>query len=374
MKKTVYFILQHLCTGGVEICVTNVANALVRRGYQVVFLSLLQNNELAEIIDPLVKIDYLTPLKAGGNFSVFYKLRRKLLCRVVLYRKLRKIRESIVISTRNEYSVMVSKLVSSDNLKIAQLHHDYIDRKEIINDFKYKYNRIDYFFILTDDVRVEIMDIMKGNNTYTKCVTVPNFIPRQISLRSNKRTEIALAVGRLSTEKGFLRLLDVWKLVDKQSEGKYQLYIIGEGSERMHLEMRIKELKLHNAVRLLGLLPNSEVAEWMQKSRIYCMSSFTEAFSMVLLEAMGNGLPQVAFDVRVGPRNLILEGETGYLVKDGDIETYAARVLSMFSDSNQWQKMSIASKLRFNAFSEKNVIDKWEQVFNRVSTQIRAIF
>lgn len=59
---------------------------------------------------------------------------------------------------------------------------------------------------------------------------------------------------------------------------------------------------------------------------------------MVLLEAMGNGLPQVAFDVRVGPRNLILEGETGYLVKDGDIETYAARVLSMFSDSNQWQK------------------------------------
>lgn len=145
MKKTVYFILQHLCTGGVEICVTNVANALVRRGYQVVFLSLLQNNELAEIIDPLVKIDYLTPLKAGGNFSVFYKLRRKLLCRVVLYRKLRKIRESIVISTRNEYSVMVSKLVSSDNLKIAQLHHDYIDRKEIINDFKYKYNRIDYF-------------------------------------------------------------------------------------------------------------------------------------------------------------------------------------------------------------------------------------
>ena len=365
MKKTVYFILQHLCTGGVEICVTNVANALVRRGYQVVFLSLLQNNELAEIIDPLVKIDYLTPLKAGSNFSVFYKLRRKLLCRVALYRKLRKIRESIVISTRNEYSVMVSKLVSSDNLKIAQLHHDYIDRKGIINDFKYKYNRIDYFFILTDDVRVEIMDIMKGNNTYTKCVTVPNFIPRQISLRSNKRTEIALAVGRLSTEKGFLRLLDVWKLVDKQSEGKYQLYIIGEGSERMHLEMRIKELKLHNAVRLLGLLPNSEVAEWMQKSRIYCMSSFTESFSMVLLEAMGNGLPQVAFDVRVGPRNLILEGETGYLVKDGDIETYAARVLSMFSDSNQWQKMSIASKLRFNAFSEKNVIDKWEQVFNR---------
>lgn len=74
MKKTVYFILQHLCTGGVEICVTNVANALVRRGYQVVFLSLLQNNELAEIIDPLVKIDYLTPLKAGSNFSVFYIL------------------------------------------------------------------------------------------------------------------------------------------------------------------------------------------------------------------------------------------------------------------------------------------------------------
>ena len=218
---------------------------------------------------------------------------------------------------------------------------------------------------MTDDIRTEIVDIMKGNNTHTKCVTVPNFIPQQMCGKNDKRNKIALAVGRLAAEKGFLRLLDVWKLVDKQCEGKYQLYIIGEGSERIALEMRIRELKLHNVVRLLGLLPNSEVAEWMQKSSVYCMSSFTESFSLVLLEAMGNGLPQLAFNVRVGPKNLILEGETGYLVKDGDIETYAARVLSMFSDSDQWQKMSIASKLRFNAFSEKNVIDKWEQVFNQ---------
>lgn len=365
MQKTVYFILQHLCTGGIEICVTNVANALVRRGYPVVFLSLLQNNELTEVIDPLVKIDYLTSLKRGGDLSLFYKFRRWLLCRIVLYRKLKKIRGSIVVSTRNEYSVIVSKIVSSDNLKIAQLHHDYIDRKDIINDFKYKYGRIDYFLILTDDIRTEIVNIMKGNNTHTKCVTVPNFVPQQMCGRNSERSKIALAAGRLATEKGFLRLLDVWKLVDKQCEGKYQLYIIGEGSERIALETKIRELELQNAVILLGLLPNSEVAEWMQKSSVYCMSSFTESFSLVLLEAMGNGLPQVAFDVRVGPRNLILEGETGYLVKDGDLETYAARVLAMFSDSDKWQKMSVASKLRFNAFSEKNVIDKWEQVFNR---------
>lgn len=364
MEKVVYFILQHLRIGGIEICVTDVANALAKRGYQVVLLTLLSDNELKERISPLIKIEHLTSLRWGGDVSVFYKLKRMVLTKRVLCKKLKSIRNSVIVSTQNDYSVLVSKVVSSDCLKIAQLHHEYLDRRGMVNDFRNNYSRIDYFFALTDDVCSEVAAIMKAKNSHTMCVTIPNFLPKQeFLIRENEEREnVALAVGRLAPEKGFLRLLDAWKIVDERSDGKYRLYIVGEGIEYKNIIDKIQNLHLQNSVSLLGLLPPSEVKKWMGRAKVYCMSSFTEAFSLVLVEAMGNGLPQVAFDVRVGPRNLIVENQTGYLIKDGDLDTYASRIYTLLTEDEQWSKMSKASVVHSAKFSEDVVMKKWEEI------------
>lgn len=364
MKKTIFFLLQHLSTGGVEICVVNVANALVERGYHVVFLSLLHENELSDNINSKIEILYLTSLSRSRSF--IYKLKWRLLGFSSLRRKLKTIKNSIVVSTRNEYSIIVSKTVSADNLRLAQLHHDYIDRKGIIKDFQKRYGNIDYFLMLTDDVRNEIVTIMNGYNKHTKCITVPNFYPgKTISVSNiNSRNNIALAVGRLAPEKGFIRLIEAWKLVDDRSEGKYQLHIIGEGSEKVAIENKIKELGLQKSVKLVGVLSNLAVTELMQVAKVYCMSSFTEAFSLVLLESMCNGLPQVAFDVRVGPRNLIDNNKTGYLVQDGDLEAFSSKIMELLENNDKWTEMSNASRVRATLFNEDNVISKWEQIIN----------
>lgn len=365
MKKKVYFILQHLRIGGVEICVTNVANALVERGYQVVLLTVLQDNELQERIHYKVKVRCLTSLCSGGS-SIIYKLKRRLISYLALWKTMKRISDAVVVSTRNEYNVMLSKYSSCNNLRIAQLHHDYWGRKNLINDFKRHYQNIDYFFILTDDVRDEIDKIMSAYNTHTKCVTIPNFYPNDdcISSQNQERNNIALAVGRLSPEKGFLRLLDVWNLVVKHSKGEYLLYIIGEGDERNAIENRIRELNLEDSVRLLGALSNLQVRNLMQKAKVYCLSSYTEGFPLVLLESLNNGLPQVAFDVRVGPRNLIANGITGYLINDNDSISYSAKIVELFEDQTKWEMMSNASKERAVLFSENNVIDKWIQIIS----------
>lgn len=364
MRK-VYFLLQHLCVGGVEICVLNVANALASRGYDVTLLCLLKENELSYRVHKDINVVYLTSLHGGGH-SLIYKAFRRCISYFALCAAIVKLEESVIISTRNEYSVLLSQFARKNNLKIAQLHHDYKGEKVIENDFKYRYTNIDYFVLLTDDIRAEVEIIMRNYNTHTKCITIPNLYPDiNISTLSNiGRKPLAVAVGRLAPEKGFLRLLDAWALVQDKVGCQYQLYIIGDGKERFSIESKIEDLGLQATVKLLGQLPNEDLQVLMQEAKVYCMSSYTESFGMVLLEAMHNGLPQVAYDVRVGPRNLIQNGVTGYLIPDGDKETFALKIIQLFTDAERWKKISLACKNRALVFSEENVIALWEKIIN----------
>lgn len=367
MKREIYFLLQHLCIGGIEICVLNTANSLAARGFSVTIFCVLKDNELQDRIHPQIKLIYLTSLHRG-KASIGYKIVRRAYSYWVLRKEIRKLKNTVIVSTRTEYNILLSKYALNNNLRIAQLHHDYISQKKLIEDFKKRYINIDYFFLLTDDVRDEIEEIMKGHNNHTRCITVPNFYPNRDLPSSNEkmRKNIALAVGRLSSEKGFLRLLDVWSKVMQKVNSNYELYIVGEGEERFALEKRIKELDLGESVKLLGLRSNQEVRNLMQIAKIYCMSSYTEGFSLVLLESLNNGLPQIAFDVRVGPRNVIGDGGTGYLVPDGDLELYSTRIIQLFEDVEKWKKMSAASKIRANLFSENSIIKKWEDIIDNI--------
>ena len=350
--------------GGVEICVLNVANALAARGYDITLLCLLRDVELAEQIHKNVKVKYLTNFHRGKS-SMLYRIIRRIFCDIALCRAIMGLKKSVIISTRNEYTVLLSKFSKNDNLNIAQLHHDYMGRKGIENDFKFRYKNIDYFVLLTDDVRTEVEAIMREHNKHTRCVTIPNMFPYMESPSFDvKRKNIALAVGRLAPEKGFLRLLDIWAIAQNKLRDGYKLYIVGDGIEKPKIRSRILELGIQSSVELLGQLPNKDTLDLMRRAKVYCMSSFTESFGMVLLEAMYNGVPQIAYDVRVGPRNIIQNGITGFLIPDGDEEAFASRITELFSDVEIWSSMSIASRERVSFFDEKNVMLKWEQIVN----------
>lgn len=367
MDNTIYFLLQHLRIGGVEIAVTRAANALVERGYSVCFVLVLPINQINEQINPKIQIRTLTKLRKEKDVTLFYKLTR----RITSYWKIRQFMKSLkcttLISTRNEYSIMMSKFVDSTNRRIAQLHHDYKSHQGMVENFTNDYSNVDYLFTLTEDVRCEIEEIMRPTNQHTKIVTIPNFIADTViqeCCNEDKRNNIAVAVGRLAPEKGFLRLLDVWKRVLEISGKKYKLYIVGEGRERGALETKIESLAMIDAVVLTGALDNNETISLMKHSKVYCMSSLSEGFSLTILESMACATPQVAFDVRVGPRNLILQGKTGYLIEDGDIDSYARRIIELLEADNTWLLFSQESINRAYDFSESAIMDKWGKILN----------
>ena len=160
MSKRIYITSLHLMHGGVEMAVTALSNALVCRGYEVEILCTYNLGEPAYSLDNRVKVRYLTnvhpnreefkqAIRTKNLPAIFregvYAGRVLRLKKKVLMKQFRSIREGIIISTRNEDSVLLSRYGNPEVLKIAQLHHDHCFDKKLLRDFTHHYQNIDIF-------------------------------------------------------------------------------------------------------------------------------------------------------------------------------------------------------------------------------------
>ncbi len=368
----------HLEHGGIEMAISSLANALAKRDYDVEILCTYNLGEPVYYLDERVKVTYLTDVKPNKEaflsalkqkniFKIFkegiYSLKVLYLKKKVLKEQFRAINDGVIISTRNEHSVLLSKYGNGNTLKIAQLHHDHRFDKKLIHDFKNNYKNIDTFLLLTDELQREVSEMM-ADNKHTKCITMPNFLSDSDNTKTAEtdRMNQAVAVGRLHEVKGFLRLIDIWAKVADKSDTV--LKIIGSGEEEAKLRNRIKELGLEKSVILTGAMDHSDVLAEMRRSLFYVMTSFTEGFPFVLIEAMSQGLPAVAFDVRVGPRAIIENKKNGFLVEDNNQDEFVNRVIYLIENAEAREEMSNAAYLRADDFTESNILKKWNDVLN----------
>lgn len=363
MKK-IYLLAQQLNAGGVEKVICLLANAFVKKGFSVTIISLLSSSVIVEL-DSDVELKILTKFKSDRDRkkSLIYKFFRKYLTYFFLKKEIRRISNCIIISSRNEYTKMLSKWGNDSQFKIGHLHHDHKFNKKLLNDFKFKYNKIDYFVHLTDIVCEEIEKIMHFNNNYTKNIFIPNFVSSYECDDSLFRENYIIAVGRFEYEKGFDRLLQIWdKVVSKKKNWK--LVLIGDGTMKDDYLNFIAEKKLRDYVELPGFLSSIEVMKYMNRSKIYALSSYEESFSLTCVEAMQNKLPVVSFDIRVGPRVLIKDGKNGFLVEDGNLDLFAEKLLELME--NDTLRMIFGEKAYIYAkeYEEESVMYKWLDILN----------
>ncbi len=377
-RKKIYITSLHLKHGGVEMVISLLANAFIEKGYDVEILCVYRLGEPAYFFDERVKITYLTDVHPNREEfaaaiasknpfkvikEVFYAFKVLHLKKKSIKKAVSKIDSGIVISTRHEHSVLLSQYGNANVLKIAQLHSDHKFDKKLLDDFKTKYSNIDYFALLTPGTTEEIKNVMQGSNGYTKCVTVPNFIENLPQETDIVRNNQVVAVGRFSPEKGFSRLLDVWE-VFLAKHPDWTLKIIGDGDEREALIAKARALRIHENVVFTGMLPHDKVLEEMFSSKIYAMSSYTEALPMVIIEAAACGLPAVAFDVRVGPKALIDDSESGLLIADNDINAFAAALEELAENEEKRAKMGNSAREKALNYTKDNIIELWLDIFN----------
>ncbi len=377
MKKEIYITALHLAHGGVEMAIALMSNAFIKKGYPVTILSLYDLGEPAYAISPDVKIEYLTDVKPNKEEFYeaiksknplkilkegLYSLKVLRLKKTELIKRIKKIKDGIIISTRNEHSVLISKYCDESVLKIAQLHHDHCFDSRLLSDIKDRYQNIDYFTLLTDSLTAEIKDLIKDTNNRTKCVTMENFLPEcELNVDLTAKEKTVVAVGRLHEVKGFDRLLKIWQDVSK-AHPDWKLIIVGGGEEKQNLCDLAKSLSLDKTVEFTGALDHDKVLEVMKKASLYAMTSYSEGFPFVIIEAMSCGLPAVAFDVRVGPRAIINDDINGILVEDDNHEAFKNALCELMHNENKRLEFSKNALVRAKDYGEEKIMEKWLSV------------
>jgi teichuronic acid biosynthesis glycosyltransferase TuaC len=142
---------------------------------------------------------------------------------------------------------------------------------------------------------------------------------------------LLLSVGHLVERKGHhiaIRALAELRQLHPQA----QLLIAGEGTERASLEKLIADLQLGQHVRLLGSVPNTELASWYSAADVLILASSREGWANVLLEAMACGTPVVATKIWGTPEVVAHEG-VGRLVADRTGPAFAAAIHALLAQA-----------------------------------------
>lgn len=141
--------------------------------------------------------------------------------------------------------------------------------------------------------------------------------------RTDGKTTQLLCVGRLYAVKGYDRLFQALKLLQRID---YHLKIVGGGPLRHELEELAMSLGLSNKVSFLGVQENPY--QFMVQADCLLLSSYYEGLPNAVLEANACGLPVVAFNAPGGTAEIVEDGINGWLIPDGDLQAFARKVES----------------------------------------------
>jgi glycosyltransferase involved in cell wall biosynthesis len=147
---------------------------------------------------------------------------------------------------------------------------------------------------------------------------------------------LIVAVGRLIAKKGFADLIRACGLLVER--GRFvQCEIIGEGPLENELRAQIDQLNLQDRVALSGAKPQREVRQRLAAASVFVLPSVVDAeggmdnLPTVIMEAMATGLPVISTDIG-GIPEMLIQNETGFLVRPGDVAALAGAIERLLGD------------------------------------------
>lgn len=165
------------------------------------------------------------------------------------------------------------------------------------------------------------------------------------------------AVGRLSPEKGFDRLIRIHKRLLERGLA-HRLVIVGDGVERENLLQTIQETKTNDSVILAGYQSNPY--PYIRQSRFLVCSSYTEGLPVTVMEALALGVPIVSALPSIGEA---FGAEQCGVITENDDDSLEVGIGKMLADSVYYQGAKIAAQKRSAFFDGRKMVKTHEDIF-----------
>ena len=187
------------------------------------------------------------------------------------------------------------------------------------------------------------------------------FKPSKNRKNSKENFEILFA-GSLYKLKGVSYLIKSLKQVVHE-EKNVKLRIVGEGPEKNRLKLLAQSLGLKDHVLFEGFVPHDKIVRYYQNCDIFCFPTLGEPFGKAVIEAMSCGKPVIASN-RGGPKEIVEDGKTGFLVPPGKIESLAEKILKLLRDKKLRRKMGKEARKRvLEKFSLEKVAESFRKLY-----------
>lgn len=327
---TVAIFLPSLAGGGAERAMLNLASGFVSQGIKVDLV--------------LVKAEgsYLSQVPSGVRLVVLGQ-RRMLLSMPALARYLRQEQPIVMLCGQDDINVAalwVRQLARVHTRIVVSVHNQLLQEAKQINQLKRRlapylaswfYPFADAIVAVSQGLAEELASMGLPSERigviYNPVVTPELLKKAQEPLEhpwfSPNQPPVILSVGRLDKPKDFPTLIRAFAQVKQQRQ--VRLLILGEGPELPKLEALVREKGLTEYVAFAGFVANPYA--YMARSAVCVLSSTSEGFGNVLVEAMSTGTPVISTNCKSGPAEILANGRYGKLVAVGDIEAMAQAII-----------------------------------------------
>ena len=298
------------------------------------------------------EISYFHPKNLIKSIAHFFKLNKEI----------NKIQPDLIISVSTSPEQYFLPFIHKRIPKLKEFHSSrffYNKNKNWKQKLDKAFEYYDSLIVLNPDEK----EYYKNKNI----AIIPNFT--DFESFENKiiiKEKLIIAAGRIAPVKQFDELIKIWKLISNDfPDWKIKIFGNGEPELIFSLNNLIASWNLENSVFILPATSDIELE--MQKASIYVMTSETECFPMVLLEAQVSRLPIVSYNCPNGPRNIINNNFDGFLIENYNQELFAEKLSDLMNSEVLLMKMQENAAINVNKFKKEIVMKQWNDLFVNIT-------
>lgn len=357
MKKSICLMTMDITLkGGIERVVCNLANSLAN-DFNVEIVSFFNsNNTIVYQLDSRVIVNYIQEDRVF-KYST-YKF--WLLFSVIKYRKLLSGYnfDKIVIMYPLISILFVIIFPKLRKRIVASEHSEYFSQGSLLRYFrKTTYTKVNKIVTLTNSGKYNFQNDGLIVDVIPNSVTEFPSLHQWESKQKLHKTTNCLFAGRFEPVKQVDHVLQVAKKLISNSQINFD--ILGDGPEFDVMTNCAKNLNLTN-ITFHGSISN--IYDFYNKCHILLITSITEAFPMVVIEAMSFGCVVICYDSQIGTCEIVTNDLDGFIVPSGDIQRVYEKLVLLSMNNQVFDAMSRAAIITSQKYRNNSIIKLWKKL------------